>query len=156
MNVYLINILTISTYVWNVSSYMVYVVLYSLTYLSFFKISSWWVSIVIDVFSIVYFRFQNYRNTDGIFIFDNIESLPFPIKKYESESDEAFHQSFPTVFIPARGPTRCARQHRCIARVRTQTVCTPMEAHDDLACTLIPRVIGWVPLSVWLFHRSVS
>ena len=33
------NILTISTYVWNMSNHMVSVVLYGLTYLSFFKIS---------------------------------------------------------------------------------------------------------------------
>ena len=79
---------------------MVSVVLYGLTYLSFFKISFLRVSIVINVFSIVYFRFRNYHAT---FVSDNIVSLSFPIKNYESESDGAFRRSFPTIFIPRTG-----------------------------------------------------
>ena len=117
MDVYLINILTISTYVWNVSSYMVYVVLYSLTYLSFFKISSWWVSIVIDVFSIVFFRLWNYHNTDAIFVSDNIVSLSFLIKNCKSESDGVFHPCTSSSLIvrlldSTRGKApRCARSN---------------------------------------------
>ena len=61
-----------------------------------FEISFWWVSIVIDVFSTVYFRFWNYQNTEVIF--KNIVSFSFPMKKYESGG--AFHRSFPTIFIP--------------------------------------------------------
>ena len=81
-------------------SNQVSVVLYGLIYLSFFKISFQWVSIVSDVSSTVYFRFRNYRITDVVFIFDNIVSFSFPMKKCESESGEAFRRSFPTVFIP--------------------------------------------------------
>ena len=76
-----INISTTSTCVWNVSSHMVSVVLYGLTYLSFFKISFQWVSIVFDVSSTAYFRFQNYRITDVVFISDNVVLFPFPMKK---------------------------------------------------------------------------
>ena len=54
--------------------------LYS-TYLSFFKISFRWVSIVFDVSSTVYFRFRNYRITDAVFISDNIISFSFSMKK---------------------------------------------------------------------------
>ena len=120
------------------------------------SVSFQWVSIVIDVFSIVYFRFQNYRNTDAIFIFDNIETLPFPIKKIWKRKWWSLSPIFSNRFHPCTGPTRCARQHWCIARVRTQTVCTPMEAHDDLACTLIPRVIGWVPYFICLTVLPIS
>jgi len=81
-------------------SNQVSVVLNGLIYLSFFKISFQWVSIVSDVSSTVYFRFRNYRITDVVFIFDNIVSFSFPMKKCESESGEAFRRSFPTVFIP--------------------------------------------------------
>ena len=76
------------------------VVLNGLIYLSFFKISFQWVSIVSDVSSTVYFRFRNYRITDVVFIFDNIVSFSFPMKKCKSESGGAFRRSFPTVFIP--------------------------------------------------------
>ena len=78
---------------------MVRVVLYDLTYLSFFKISFRQVSIVIDVVSIVYFRFQNYHDTDVVFVSDNIVSFSFSMKNCESESGETFYRSFPTVFI---------------------------------------------------------
>ena len=84
------------------SNHIVIVVIYGLTYLSFFKISFQWVSIVFDVSSTAYFRFQNYRITDVVFIFDNIVSFSFSMKQYESESGGAFHRSFPTVFIPRR------------------------------------------------------
>ena len=95
------NILTISTCVWNMSNHIVIVVIYGLTYLSFFKISFQWVSIVFDVSSTAYFRFQNYRITDVVFISDNVVLFPFPMKKKnESESGGAFRRSFPTVFIP--------------------------------------------------------
>jgi len=40
-----------------------------------------WISIIIDIFSIVYFSFRNYCNTDAVFIFDNIASFSFPMKK---------------------------------------------------------------------------
>ena len=66
-----INILTIIICARNVSSYMVRVVLYVLTYLSSFKISFQYISIIIDMFSIVYFYFQNYYNTDVVFVSDN-------------------------------------------------------------------------------------
>jgi hypothetical protein len=69
----------LSTCVWNVASYMVSVVVYGLIYLSFSKISFRWVSIIIDVFSIVYFRFRNYHNTDAVFL---------PIIWYVFVSDE--------------------------------------------------------------------
>jgi len=99
------NILTISTCIWNMSN-QVSVVLYGLIYLSFFKISFQWVSIVSDVSSTVYFRFRNYRITDVVFIFDNIVSFSFPMKKCESESGGAFRRSFPTIFIPTDHRTR--------------------------------------------------
>ena len=75
------NILTISTCVWNMSNHIVIVVIYGLTYLSFFKISFQWVSIVFDVSSTAYFCFQNYRITDVVFISDNVILFPFPMKK---------------------------------------------------------------------------
>ena len=81
-------------------SNQVSVVLNGLIYLSFFKISFQWVSIVSDVSLTVYFRFRNYRITDVVFIFDNIVSFSFPRKKCKSESGGAFRRSFPTVFIP--------------------------------------------------------
>jgi len=93
------NILTISTCVWNMSNHMVSVVLYGLTYLLFFKISLRWVSIVFDLSLTVYFRFQNYRNTDTIFISDNIVSFRFRWKKCESENDRAFRRSFSSLNI---------------------------------------------------------
>ena len=65
-----------------------------------FKISFWWVSTVIDVFSTVYFRFRNYQNTVIIFVSENTVLLSFPMKKYESENGGVFCRSFPTVFIP--------------------------------------------------------
>jgi len=52
-----------------VPSHIVSVVLYGLTYLSSFKESFRWISIIVDVFSSVYSRFRNYHNTDVIFHF---------------------------------------------------------------------------------------
>jgi hypothetical protein len=46
-----------------------------------FEISSEWGLIVIDGFSTVYFCFQNYRNTDAVFVSDNIVSFSFLIKR---------------------------------------------------------------------------
>jgi len=60
---------------------MISVVLYGFDIFIIFKISFRWISIIIDVLSIVYFRFQNYRNTDAVFISDNIRSFSFPMKK---------------------------------------------------------------------------
>ena len=62
-------------------SNQVSVVLNGLIYLSFFKISFQWVSIVFDVSSTAYFCFQNYRITDVVFISDNVVLFPFPMKK---------------------------------------------------------------------------
>ena len=63
-------------------------------------------SIIFDVSSTVYFRFRNYRITHVVFIFDNIVSFSFPMKKCESESGGAFRRSFPTIFIPTDHRTR--------------------------------------------------
>ena len=84
---------------------------------SFFKISFSWVSIVIDVFSIVFFRLWNYHNTDAIFVSDNIVSLSFLIKNCKSESDGVFHPCTSSSLIvrlldSTRGKApRCARSN---------------------------------------------
>jgi len=52
------------------------------------------------VFSTVYFRFRNYRNTGAVFVFENTVPLSFLMKKYESKSGGVFRRPFPTVFIP--------------------------------------------------------
>ena len=77
------------------STHMVSVVLYDLTYLSFSKYYFDRFRCVLDCI----FCFLNYRITNVIFIFDKI-SFRFWLKKYESESGGAFRRSFPTVFIP--------------------------------------------------------
>ena len=84
----------------NVSSHMVRVVLYDLTYLSFLKIF------------FGRFRSLSMLSRSYIFVFE-ITVIPmlfsfliilyrfhFRWKKCDSESDGAFHWSFPTVFIP--------------------------------------------------------
>ena len=63
---------------------------------SFFKILFGWVSININVFMIVYFCFQNYRNTNVIFA---SISYYFCFRWKICESDKAFCQSFLTIFI---------------------------------------------------------
>ena len=93
-----INILIISICVWNVLIHMVSVVLYGLIYFLFFKISFRWISIIIDIFSIVYFYFQNYCNIDGVFTSDNIVAFLFLVKKYES--DGAFTDRSIVVSLP--------------------------------------------------------
>ena len=73
------NNLTISIYVRNVSSHIVGVVLY--IWFDIFIVFQNIISIIIDVFSIVYFRLKNYRNTDAVFTYDNIVSFSFLTKK---------------------------------------------------------------------------
>ena len=51
------------------------------------------------VFSTVYFRFRNYRNTGAVFVSENTVPFSFPIKKYESKNGGAFRRPFPTIFI---------------------------------------------------------
>ena len=46
------------------------------------------------MFSTVYFRFRNYRNTGAVFVFENTVPFSFPIKKCESKSDGVFRRRF--------------------------------------------------------------
>ena len=52
------------------------------------------------MFSTIYFRFRNYRNTGVVFVSENTVPLSFPMKNYESESGAVFRRPFLTVFIP--------------------------------------------------------
>ena len=56
------------------------------------------------MFSTVYFRFRNYRNTGAVFVSENTVPLLFPIKNCESKSGGVFRRLFPTVFIPSLSP----------------------------------------------------
>ena len=57
------------------------------------------VSTVIDLFSIVYFHFRKYQNSDTILNIVSFRSY-FRQKKYETETGETFYRSFPTFSSP--------------------------------------------------------
>ena len=119
------NILTISTCVWNMSNHIVIVVIYGLTYLSFFKISFWWVLFVFDVSSTVYFRFWNYRITYVVFISDNIVSFSFSIRKCESESGGVFRRCFrPFSSLSVRHQCNLQATNVWLAQLALRRYCT--------------------------------
>jgi hypothetical protein len=98
---------------------MVSIVVYDLIYLSFFKISFRPLSmhsrsyIFVSEITVILMPF---------FAFDNIESFSFPMKNYESESDEAFRRSFPIVFSPRHYATLAARTSLSMSCVLTFTI----------------------------------
>ena len=64
------------------------------------------ISIIIDVFSIVYLRFKNYRNTNAVFISDNIVSFSFLTKKnVKVKLTELFADGFWSFSCSSRYPS---------------------------------------------------
>jgi hypothetical protein len=102
----ILSIVALFTIVWDRSSYMNFLMFYSLACLSFFRYRSHRFRSLSMYFPFDYYRFRNYRNIGAVFVFDNIVSISFSRKICENESDLASYRSFPIVFIPTRNVER--------------------------------------------------